>query len=111
MIDLRTLIHPQHSWEVGVWASTLEVWLPDAVLVLAVFAPAVDDVVPVAEGLLGAGLVVAAGVVAAALPVAAGADVLDAVHASPLCFDFLLFVDFVVEFVSWEVVEDWLGVV
>jgi hypothetical protein len=80
-------------------------------LVLAVFVLAVDEVDPAGEELLGAGLVVAAGVVAAALPEAAGADVLDAVPASPLFFDFLLFVDFVVEFVSWEVVEDWLGVV
>jgi hypothetical protein len=91
--------------------------LPDVVLVLAVLVLAVDGVDPAGEELPGAGLVVAVCVVVAAcvvvavLPDVAGVDELDAVPASPFFFDFLLFVDFVVELVSCEVVEDWLGVV
>jgi hypothetical protein len=78
----------------------LEVLLPDAVLVLAALVLAVDEVDPAGEELAGAGLVVAVCVVAAVLPGVAVVDELDAVPASPFFFDFLLFVDFVVELVS-----------
>jgi hypothetical protein len=78
----------------------LEALLPDAVFVLAVLVLAVDEAGAAGEELVGAGLVVAACVAGAVLPDVAVVDELDAVPASPLFFDFLLFVDFVVEVVS-----------